>query len=60
LLDNDEVEGANVGTDDATTDRLALALTGTAGAVARVTLGKEELDTVGNKDTLLERETLLL
>jgi hypothetical protein len=60
LLDDDEVEGTDVGTDDATTDGLALALSVLAGAVARVTLGEEELDTVGNEDTLLERETLLL
>lgn len=60
LLDNNKGEGANVGADDATANRLALALAGLAGAVARVTLGEEQLDTVGNKDTLLERETLLL
>jgi len=60
LLDNDKVEGTNVGTDNATANGLALAFTGSAGSVARVTLGEEELDSVGNQDTLLERETLLV
>jgi hypothetical protein len=60
LLDDDEVEGADVGTDDATADRLALALAGAAGAVARVALGEEEADTVRDEDSLLQRETLLL
>jgi hypothetical protein len=54
------VEGADVGTDDATADRLALALAGAAGAVARVALGEEEADTVRDEDSLLQRETLLL
>ncbi|MCU6128201.1 50S ribosomal protein L24, partial [Clostridioides difficile] len=60
LLDDDEVEGADVGTDDATADRLALALAGAAGAVARVALGEEEADTVRDEDSLLQRETLLV
>ncbi|KAI3481067.1 hypothetical protein L1887_56641 [Cichorium endivia] len=60
LLDNNEVEGLDIGADDAATDRLALALTGAAGAVARVTLGEEETHTVGEEDTLLHGETLLV
>jgi len=60
LFDNDKVEGTNVGTDNATANGLAFTFTGSAGTVARVTLGEEELDPVGNQDTLLERETLLL
>jgi hypothetical protein len=60
LLDNDEGEDSQVGADDATTDGLALALTLTARAVARVSLGEQELDTVGEKDTLLHGETLLV
>lgn len=60
LLDDNKGEDGDVGADDAATDRLALALTGAAGAVARVTVGKEETDTVGEKDTLLHGETLLV
>lgn len=60
LLDDDEVEGADVGADDAAANRLALALTRAAGAVARVALREEEADTVRDKDSLLERESLLL
>jgi hypothetical protein len=56
-LDNDDGENGNVGTDDATADRLALALTSAAGAVARVTVGEEETDTVVKEDTLLHGET---
>lgn len=60
LLDDYEGEDGNIGTDDAATDGLALALTGAAGAVARVAVGEEEADTVGHEDTLLHRETLLV
>ena len=60
LLDNNEVESLDIGADDATADRLALALTSAAGAVARVTLGEEQADTVGEEDTLLHGETLLV
>lgn len=60
LLDNDEVKSLDVGANDAATHRLALALTGAARAVARVTLGEEEADTVGEEDTLLHGETLLV
>jgi hypothetical protein len=35
---------------DGTADRLALALTSAAGAVAAVAIGEEELDTVGEED----------
>ncbi len=54
------MESLDVGTDDATTNGLALALTGAAGAVARVTLGEKETNTVGEEDTLLHGETLLV
>ena len=54
------MEGADIRSDDASADRLALALAGAAGAVARVALGEEEADTVRDEDTLLQRETLLL
>ena len=60
LLDNDEGEGTDVGANDASSDGLALALSRLAGAVARVALREEELNTVGDEDTLLEGESLLL
>jgi hypothetical protein len=60
LLDDGDGEDRHVGGDDASTDGLALALTGAAGAVARVTLGQQEADTGGEEDTLLHGETLLV
>jgi len=60
LLDDGDGEDRHVGANDASTDGLALALTGAAGAVARVTLGQQEADTVGEEDTLLHGETLLV
>lgn len=60
LLDDNEGEDGDIGGDDAATDGLALALTGAAGAVARVAVGEEKADTVGNEDTLLHGETLLV
>lgn len=60
LLDNGESEDRQIHADDAATDRLSLALTSAAGAVARVAVSEEEADTVGSKDTLLHGETLLV
>lgn len=60
LLDDDKRENGNIGTDDAATNGFALALTGAAGTVARVTVGEEEADTVGEENTLLHRETLFV
>lgn len=60
LLDNHEREGSNVGADDAAADRLALPLSSTAGAVARVALGQQQLDTLRRQDTLLHGEALLV
>jgi hypothetical protein len=60
LLDDDEGEDSDIGADDAATDGLAAALTSAANPVAGVAIGKEELDTVWQKDTLLHRETLLV
>jgi len=60
LLDDDEGEDGDVGADDAPADRLALALTCAARAVARVTVGEQESHTVREKDALLHRETLLI
>jgi len=60
LLDNSEGKDRQVHGNDATADGLALALTGTAGAVARVALSKKQTDTSGVHDTLLHGETLLV
>ena len=60
LLDDGEGKDGQVHADDAAADRLSLALTGPACAIAGVTVGEEEPDTVGEDDTLLHRETLLV
>jgi len=60
LLDDGESEDREVHADDAATDRLSLALTSAAGAVARVAVGKEEPDTSRVHDTLLHGEALLV
>lgn len=60
LLDDDEGEDGNVGTDDAPTDGLALALTLATGTIARVSIGEEETDTVGKQNTLFHGEPLLV
>ena len=60
LLDDHEGEDGDIGADDAAADGLALALARAADAVARVTVREEETDTVGEEDTLLHGETLLV
>lgn len=60
LLDNGEGKDGKVHADDAATDRLSLALTSAAGAVAGVAVGEEKTDTAGVQDTLLHGETLLV
>ena len=60
LLDDDAVQGLNIGADNAATHRLPAALTLTAGAVASVAGGKQQTHTVGQQHTLLHRETLLV
>jgi len=60
LLDDDEGEDGDIGADDATTNGLALAFTSSADTVARVTIGEEEADTVGDENTLLHGEALLV
>ena len=47
LLDDRQSQDREILTDDAATDGLALAFTGTTGSVAGVAVGKEELDTSG-------------
>ena len=60
LLDDNEGENGDLGADDAATDGLALALTASARAEAGVAIGKEQTDTVGDENTLLHGETLLV
>lgn len=60
LLDDDERKNRNIRANDAATDGLALAFAGTTGAVTRVAVRKEEANTVGDKNTLLHGETLLV
>jgi hypothetical protein len=60
LLDDGESEDGHLSTDDAAVHRLALTLTGAAGAVARVAIREEKPDTAGVQDTLLHGETLLV
>lgn len=47
LLDDRECEDREILSNDAATDRLSLAFTGSAWAVAGVTVGEEESDTSG-------------
>lgn len=60
LLDDNKGEDSEVHTDNASTDRLPLTLSGTAGSVAGVALGEKEADTSGVHNTLLHGETLLV
>lgn len=60
LLDDNEGEDGNIGANDAATDGLAPAFTGAADAIAGVAVGEQEADTVGEENTLLHRETLLV
>lgn len=50
LLDDSKGHDSEILTGDGTTDRLALALTSAAGAVAAVSSSEEETGTVGEKD----------
>ena len=60
LLDDRESEDGEIGTNDASADRLALALAGAAGAVAGVAVGEEKADTGRGDNTLLHGKTLLV
>lgn len=57
LLDDHDREDGDIAVDDAATDGLSLAFTGSAGAVTGVTVGEEETGTVREKDTLFHGET---
>jgi len=60
LLDDGEGKDREVHGDDASTDGLALALTGSAGTVAGVAVREQETDTGWVHDSLLHWETLLV
>ncbi|MCM8651532.1 hypothetical protein MZO44_15720, partial [Lactiplantibacillus sp. E932] len=60
LPDNDQVENAEVGINDAAADRLAFTLTSTARAVTGVTLAEEETHTSLGQHTLLHGEALFV
>jgi len=60
LLDNDQVEGRHVRSDNASTDRLSLALSVTSGTVSRVTSTQQEANTALNEHTLHHGETLFV
>jgi len=60
LLDDDDGENGDIGVDDATTDGLALTFTGSTSSVARVTVSQEETGSLGEENTLLHWETLLV
>jgi len=60
LLDNHEGEDSEISGNNTSTNRLALPLSGPAGAVTRVPLREEELDTSRVHDPLLHRKTLLV
>lgn len=53
-------DGHSAGVHDAATHGLTCALTGTVRTVARVAGRENEADTVGDKDTPLHQETLLV
>lgn len=52
LFDNNDGKDRKIGTNDATTDRLAFTFTSTTGTVARVASGKEESNTSRMENTL--------
>lgn len=60
FLDNDQVENAEIGINDAATDRLALALASPAGTVARVALAEKKAHTAVGQHTLFHGEALLV
>jgi hypothetical protein len=60
LLDDDQGEYSDVRADNAAAHGLALALTSSAWAIARVAICEEKTDTVWEENTLLHGETLLV
>lgn len=60
FLDDDQVEHAEIGVNDATTDRLAFALTSPAGTVAGVALAEQQAHTAVGQHPLLHGEALFV
>jgi len=60
LLDDDDGEDGDVVVDDTSSDGLSLSLSISSGSVTGVTVREKESDSVGEEDTLLHRETLLV
>lgn len=60
FLNNDQVENAEVGINNATADRLALALASPAGTVAGVALAEQQAHTAVGQYTLFHGEALLV
>lgn len=60
FLDDDQVENTQVGVNDATADRLALALASSTGTVAGVALAEQQAHTAVGEHTLLHGEALLV
>lgn len=60
FLDYDQVQNAEIGINDATADRLALALASPAGTVAGVALAEQQAHTAVGQNTLLHGEALLV
>lgn len=60
FLHNHHTQHGDIRTDNAASNGLALALACTTGAVTRVSVGEEELDTVWEEDTLFHWESLFV
>lgn len=60
FLDDDQVENAEVGVNDATTHGLALTLSSPAGTVAGVALAEQQAHTTMGQHTLFHGEALLV
>lgn len=60
FLDDDQVENAEVGVNDATAHRLALALASPAGTVAGVAFAEQQAHTTMGQHALFHGEALLV
>lgn len=60
FLDDDQVQNAEIGINDATADRLALALASPARTVAGVALAEQQAHTAVGQNTLLHGKALLV
>jgi len=60
LLHDDQTQHGDIRANDAAPNGFTLAFTGAAGTIARMAIGEEELDTVGEEDTLFHGESLLV